>query len=210
MMKMFLSSVLFVLVTVVSCAEEFKSQIMFNGYFITCTCDIKNINRFHRGICNLGAKTDPEFAAKNIAIYVSAGGSGAGVKSVIEGMSDFGMVARLVKDSEKAKIKDYHEYVVASDALTVSVNNENPILKYQKEISTETLRKIFSGEYKYWSDVDNRLEKKEIVVVTRDLGGGAHEVFQKAVMKDAEVKDDAIQAPSMEHLLQKLLKINML
>lgn len=205
MMKMFLSSVLFVLVTVVSCAEEFKSQIMFNGSSSLAPVISKISTDFIEGYVTWD-KVNPEFPAKNIAIYVSAGGSGAGVKSVIEGMSDFGMVARLVKDSEKAKIKDYHEYVVASDALTVSVNNENPILKYQKEISTETLRKIFSGEYKYWSDVDNRLEKKEIVVVTRDLGGGAHEVFQKAVMKDAEVKDDAIQAPSMGALATKIVE----
>lgn len=151
-------------------------------------------------------KVNPEFPKKNIAIYVSAGGSGAGVKSVIEGVSDFGMVARLVKDSEKAKIKDYKEFVVASDALTISVNKENPILKYQKDISSETLKKIFSGEYKYWSDVDSRLEKKEIVVVTRDFGGGAHEVFQKSVMGKTDVKADAIQAPSMGALATKIVE----
>lgn len=204
-LKMFLSSVLFVFVCTVSFAEEFKAQIMFNGSSSLAPVISKISTDFIEGYVTWD-KVNSEFPKKNIAVYVSAGGSGAGVKSVIEGVSDFGMVARQVKDSEKAKIADYKEFIVASDALTVSVNSENPILKYQTEITNETLRKIFSGEYQYWSDVDSRLEKKEIVVVTRDLGGGAHEVFQKAVMGDAEVKADAIQAPSMGALAAKIVE----
>lgn len=205
LVKMVLSSAFFVLMAAASYAEEFKAQMMFNGSSSLAPVISKISTDFIEGYVTWD-KVNSEFPAKNIAIYVSAGGSGAGVKSVIEGVSDFGMVARVVKDSEKAKIADYKEFVVASDALTVSVNKENPILKYQTEITTETLRKIFSGEYQYWSDVDNRLEKKEIVVVTRDLGGGAHEVFQKAVMGDSEVKADAIQAPSMGALAAKIVE----
>lgn len=205
LVKMVLSSAFFVLMAAASYAEEFKAQMMFNGSSSLAPVISKISTDFIEGYVTWD-KVNSEFPTKNIAIYVSAGGSGAGVKSVIEGVSDFGMVARVVKDSEKAKIADYKEFVVASDALTVSVNKENPILKYQTEITTETLRKIFSGEYQYWSDVDNRLEKKEIVVVTRDLGGGAHEVFQKAVMGDSEVKADAIQAPSMGALAAKIVE----
>ena len=204
LMKMLFCSALFILTAAVSCAEEFKAQIMFNGSSSLAPVISKISTDFIEGYVTWD-KVNPEFPKKNIAMC-SWWGSGAGVKSVIEGVSDFGMVARKVKDSEKAKIKDYKEFVVASDALTVSVNSENPILKYQKEITSETLKKIFSGEYKYWSDVDNRLEKKEIVVVTRDLGGGAHEVFQKAVMGDTDVKADAIQAPSMGALATKIVE----
>ena len=203
--KKFLGLAMFSLTFITASAEEFKGQIMFNGSSSLAPVISKISTDFIEGYVTWD-EVNPEFPKKNIAIYVSAGGSGAGVKSVIEGVSDFGMVARLVKDSEKAKIKDYKEFVVASDALTISVNRENPILKYQKDISSETLKKIFSGEYKYWSDVDNRLEKKEIVVVTRDLGGGAHEVFQKAVMGDTDVKADAIQAPSMGALAAKIVE----
>jgi len=41
--------------------------------------------------------------------------------------------------------------------------------------------------------------------VTRDLGGGAHEVFQKKIMGSLQVKKDAIQAPSMGALVQKVI-----
>lgn len=205
MVKLAISSLLFLVMSALVCAEEFKGQIMFNGSSSLAPVISKISTNFIEGYVTWD-KVNSEFPQKNIAIYVSAGGSGAGVKSVIEGVSDFGMVARNVKDSEKAKIKNYKEFVVASDALTISVNSENPILKYQKDISTEALRKIFSGEYKYWSDVDSRLEKKEIVVVTRDLGGGAHEVFQNSIMGDTDVKLDAIQAPSMGALATKIVE----
>lgn len=205
LIKMFLGVVIFGLSFGTLSAEEFKAQIMFNGSSSLAPVISKISTDFIEENVTWD-KVDSSFPKKNIAIYVSSGGSGAGVKSVIEKVSDFGMVARQVKDSEKAKFPEYREFVVASDALTVSVNNENPILKYTKEIDGETLRKIFSGEYKYWSDVDNRLEKKEIVVVTRDLGGGAHEVFQNVIMGKTDVKDDAIQAPSMGALAAKLVE----
>ena len=205
LIKMFLGAAIFGLSFGTLSAEEFKAQIMFNGSSSLAPVISKISTDFIEENVTWD-KVDSSFPNKNIAIYVSSGGSGAGVKSVIEKVSDFGMVARQVKDSEKAKFPEYREFVVASDALTVSVNNENPILKYTKEIDGETLRKIFSGEYKYWSDVDNRLEKKEIVVVTRDLGGGAHEVFQNVIMGKTDVKDDAIQAPSMGALAAKLVE----
>ena len=138
--KKFLGLAMFSLTFITASAEEFKGQIMFNGSSSLAPVISKISTDFIEGYVTWD-KVNPEFPKKNIAIYVSAGGSGAGVKSVIEGVSDFGMVARLVKDSEKAKIKDYKEFVVASDALTISVNKENPILKYQKDISSETLKK---------------------------------------------------------------------
>lgn len=205
LLKIFLGAAIFGLSFGSLAAEEFKAQIMFNGSSSLAPVISKISADFIEENVTWD-KVDSSFPNKNIAIYVSSGGSGAGVKSVIEKVSDFGMVARQVKESEKAKLPEYREYVVASDALTVSVNNENPILKYTKEIDGETLRKIFSGEYKYWSDIDKRLEKKEIIVVTRDLGGGAHEVFQNVIMGKNDVKDDAIQAPSMGALAAKLVE----
>ena len=54
--------------------------------------------------------------------------------------------------------------------------------------------------------MDNSLEHKEIVVVIRDLGGGAHGVFQKSIMGDTDVREDAIQSPSMGALVTKIIE----
>ena len=127
-------------------------------------------------------KVDSEFPEKNISIYVSAGGSGAGVKAVLEGTSDFGMLAREIKDEEVEKLGDMEAFTLGIDALTISINPENPLNEIKDDLSSEEIEKVFSGEYKYWDQVDSSLEHKEIVVVIRDLGGGAHGVFQKSIM----------------------------
>ncbi len=43
-------------------------------------------------------------------------------------------------------------------------------------------------------------------MVIRDLGGGAHGVFQKSIMGDTDVREDAIQAPSMGALVTKVIE----
>src|SRR5699024_8144456 len=40
----------------------------------------------------------------------------------------------------------------------------------------------------------------------RDLGGGAHGVFQDSIMGETEVREDAIQAPSMGALVTKIIE----
>ena len=150
-------------------------------------------------------KVNPAFPAEEIEIPVASGGSGDGPKSVLDGTADFGMLARAVKDSEKESLgADYVEYMVASDALTVSVNKNNPVCQILDDIDTDTLRKIFAGEIAYWDELDASLEHKEIVVVIRDLTGGAAEVFEKQVMQGTPITENAIQTPSMGALAAKI------
>ncbi len=185
-------------------ADDFQPVISFNGSS-TLAPVIASISTDYIEKYETWNKVNPVFPDKNIIIFVSSGGSGAGVKSVLDGTSNFGMLAREVKDTEKAKIKNFKEYKLGIDALTVSVNPKNPILKIKESLSTEELQKIFSGAVTTWKQLDSRLPNKEIVVVTRDLGGGAHEVFQKKIMGSLQVKKDAIQAPSMGALVQKVI-----
>lgn len=192
-------------VTPATVENEFRAQMTFNGSS-TLAPVISAIATDFIESNTTWDKVDPSFPDKNISIYVSAGGSSAGVKSVLEGTSDFGMLARGVKDEEKEKIGDIKEFVLGIDALTISINPENPLLKLKDNLSTEEIMKIFSGEYKYWDDLDSSLEHKEIVVVIRDLGGGAHEVFQKSIMGDVQVREDAIQSPSMGALVAKIIE----
>ena len=146
-------------------------------------------------------KVDASFPDSNISVYVAPGGSGVGVSAAIDGTADFGMVAREMKDSEiEALGADYQEFVVAKDALTVSVNAENPICDLTDDMTTETIQKIFSGEIATWNQVDESLPAETINVYIRDLSGGAYEVFQKSVMGDSEVTASATQSASMTEL----------
>ncbi len=146
-------------------------------------------------------KVDSSLPKENISIYVAPGGSGVGVSAAEEGTADFGMVARTVKDEEKEALGDgYQEFVVARDALTVSVNAKNPIADKMDSLDTETIRKIFSGEISKWNEIDKSLPDETINVYIRDLSGGAYEVFQTAIMGDSETTASATQSASMTEL----------
>ena len=175
-----------------SSADGESNQILFNGSS-TLAPVITSIATNFFDTYGTWKAYDSSLPDEDIAIYVSAGGSGQGTKAVIDGTSTFGMVARSVKDEEKKAIKDEKEYQVGIDALTIAVNPENPVTKIIDDLSTEQIVSLFSGEYKTWKDLDASLPDEEVVVITRDINGGAHEVFQKNIMGDTEVKSDAIQ-----------------
>jgi phosphate transport system substrate-binding protein len=185
--------------------DKFDAQILFNGSSTLAPVMASISTNFIESNVTWD-KVDASFPEENIAIYVSAGGSGQGVKSVIDQTSDFGMVARTVKDTEKEKLTELKEFKVGIDALTLGVNPNNPVLTVKDNLTKDEIVKIFSGEFKTWKDLDSSLPDKEIIVVTRDIGGGAHEVFQSKIMGEVQVKADAIQAPSMGALVTKIIE----
>lgn len=152
------------------------------------------------------SSVDSTYGDEKIDIVVAEGGSGAAIKGLLDDTSNFGLVSRPVKEEEKASLEGYSEYNLGTDALTISINPENELLKYKEGLSTEELSKIFSGEFKYWDDVDKNLPHEEIVVITRDISGGAHQVFQEKVMGDTEVSPNVIQASSMGALVTKIIE----
>lgn len=183
-----------------SSSSDFKSDVMFCGSTSLYPI-ISSLASSFTDEYETWNNVNSEFPEENISIYVAPGGSGVGVSAAIDGTADFGMVARDVKDEEKEQLGDkYQEFLVAKDALTVSVNAENPICDVMDDMSTETIQKIFSGEITKWSEVDSSLPNKTINVYIRDLSGGAYEVFQKAIMGDAEVTASATQSASMTEL----------
>lgn len=185
--------------------SDFDGKISFNGSS-TLAPVISAIGDEFSEEFKTWDKVDDSFPEKEISIYVSSGGSSAGIKSIMEGTSNFGMLAREVKDEEKEQVEDMKEYKLGLDALTISINPENPLAKIKDNLTTEEVRSIFSGKYKYWDEVDKSLPHREIVVVIRDIGGGAHEVFQKTVLGELDVREDAIQAPSMGALVTKVIE----
>lgn len=185
--------------TDVPATGEFKSTVMFCGSTSLYPIISSLASSFTDEYVTWD-KVNFELPESNISIYVAPGGSGVGVSALEEGTCDFGMVARTLKDSEKEALGDYREYEVAKDALTVSVNAENPIVGVVDDMSTDTIRQIFAGEITTWDQVDASLPAEPIQVYIRDLSGGAYEVFQKNVMGDSKVTDSATQSASMTEL----------
>ena len=82
----------------------------------------------------------------DVTIEIQQTGSGAGITSAIEGVCDFGMSSRELKESEAAELKAEQ---IALDGIAVIVNNENPT----DDISSENIKNIYLGEVTNWEDV---------------------------------------------------------
>ena len=89
-------------------ADTESNQILFNGSSTLAPVITSMATTFFDTYGTWDAY-DSSLPKEDIAIYVSAGGSGQGTKAVIDGTATFGMVARSVKDEEKEAIKDEKE-----------------------------------------------------------------------------------------------------
>lgn len=180
--------------------DDFQSQILFCGSTSLYPIISSLASSFTEKYVTWD-KVNAQFPNSYISVYVAPGGSGVGVKAAVDGTADFGMLARDIKDSEIESLgENYKAFVVAKDALTVSVNAQNPLCEKTDSLDTDTIRKIFAGEIATWDQVDASLPAETINVYIRDLSGGAYEVFQKSVMGESEVTASATQSASMTEL----------
>ena len=161
--------------------DDFQSQILFCGSTSLYPIISSLASSFTEKYVTWD-KVNAQFPNSHISVYVAPGGSGVGVKAAVDGTADFGMLARDIKDSEIESLgENYKAFVVAKDALTVSINAQNPLCEKTDSLDTDTIRKIFAGEIATWDQVDASLPAETINVYIRDLSGGAYEVFQSAV-----------------------------
>lgn len=180
--------------------DDFQSQILFCGSTSLYPIISSLASSFTEKYVTWD-KVNAQFPNSHISVYVAPGGSGVGVKAAVDGTADFGMLARDIKESEIESLgENYKAFVVAKDALTVSVNAQNPLCEKTDSLDTDTIRKIFAGEIATWDQVDASLPAETINVYIRDLSGGAYEVFQKSVMGESEVTASATQSASMTEL----------
>ncbi|WP_054692932.1 phosphate ABC transporter substrate-binding protein [Syntrophomonas palmitatica] len=150
-------------------------------------------------------KVDASLPEEPIVIFVSTGGSGFGLKSAQDGTFDIGLVSKSLKDDEKAPFAQGEIVQIGSDVLDIAVNPQNPAAKVKPNLTSAELKDIFSGKITSWKQLDPKLPDKEIVVAVRDIGGGASEVFDKAVMKGTPISPKAQQIPSMGALAAKIM-----
>ncbi|PKN33324.1 MAG: phosphate ABC transporter substrate-binding protein [Deltaproteobacteria bacterium HGW-Deltaproteobacteria-19] len=128
-------------------------------------------------------------ANKGVQISLSGGGSGEGIKAIIDNTADIGNSSREIKKEEiafagKKGIKPV-AHVVAFDALVPVVHNSNPV----KDLSTEQLSLIYQGKITNWKEVGGKDMK--IVVISRDSSSGTFESWDHFVMKKAKVSPRA-------------------
>ncbi len=149
-------------------------------------------------------RVDASLPKSTTTVFVTGGGSGFGVKSLLSGVIDIGMVSRDLKDQEKKLLGEHQSYVVGKDAVAIAVNTRNPLAARKKAFTAAELAAIFSGEIKSYQELDRTLPAKSVVLLTRDSGAGSTEIFQEKIMGEKKFSPKALQLPSQGALLEKL------
>jgi len=118
-------------------------------------------------------------------ISLSGGGSGNGIKAIIDGTTDIGDSSRFIKDKEVKLALERGAYPVpfrvAYDCIVPVVHPSNNVL----DLSLEQLKAIYMGQTKNWNEVGG--PNKAIVVISRDTSSGTFEVWEDKVMKKERV-----------------------
>jgi phosphate binding protein len=133
-------------------------------------------------------------------VTVDSIGTGAGFERFCKsGETDISNASRKIKDSEvescKAIGRDPIAFRVGTDALTLVVSSQNDFVT---ALTKEQLGKIFTGEFKKWSDVDASYPAEDIKIYSPGGESGTTDYFVEAVVAplilDANGKPDTKKA----------------
>jgi phosphate transport system substrate-binding protein len=118
-----------------------------------------------------------------VNIAVSGPGSGVGIAALIDGTTDICQASRTIKGTEieqaRANSVEPYEIQVATDALSVVVNPDNPV----SELTIAQLSAIYTGQITNWNEVGGN--DAEIVALSRDTNSGTHVFFKEHVVQMA-------------------------
>lgn len=136
----------------------------------------------------------------DLSISISGGGSGNGIKAIIDGTTDIADSSRFIKDKEVAMAVEKGTYpvpfAVAYDCIIPIVHGENSL----KDISLDQLKAIYEGKISNWKELGG--PDKKIVAISRDTSSGTYEVWEKKVMNKARVYPGALLQASNGAVVQ--------
>lgn len=127
------------------------------------------------------------FMKKNpdVQMSLSGGGSGEGIKALIDKTAHIATSSREIKkeEVELAKTRNVNPVanVVAHDAIVPVVHPQNKV----KNLSVDQLSQIYQGKITNWKEVGG--DDLQIVVISRDSSSGTFESWDHFVMKKAKV-----------------------
>lgn len=103
------------------------------------------------------------------AVDVRGGGSGAGVRNALSGISDIGMASRSLTPGE---LEGVTPVLIALDALVFIVNSANPL----ESISKAQVLELFSGALRSWESLGGG--DSPVVLVSKERGRATLDLFE--------------------------------
>jgi len=144
-------------------------------------------------------KENPE-----VRISISGGGSGNGIKALIDGMTDIADSSRFIKDEEVRQAVGKGVYpvpfAVAYDCIVPVVHPSNPV----GNLSIDQLKAIYQGQIGNWQEAGG--PDKKITVISRDTSSGTYEVWEEIVMHKERVYPGALLQASNGAIVQVVSK----
>jgi phosphate transport system substrate-binding protein len=155
----------------------------------------------------LNEKLAKEFMKEHpeISVLVKGGGTRIGILDLIKGKCDIAASSRNLKPDESKLLADYYGslaliFLIAKDGLSIFVNPDNKI----DNLSTEQIKKIFTGKIKNWNQVGG--ENEEILVVTRNPNSGTFIFFKEFVLEGEDYTDLAISTNTAREMVEYISK----
>ncbi len=121
----------------------------------------------------------------DVKISLSGGGSGNGIKAIIDGSTDIANASRFIKDKE---VKLAHRKGVYPVPFAVAYDSIIPVVHPSNKISNLTLDKLkalYKGKIRNFKEIGG--PDLKIVVISRDTSSGTYETWVKKVMKKDRV-----------------------
>jgi phosphate transport system substrate-binding protein len=127
-------------------------------------------------------------------VQVTGGGSGTGIAALINGTTNIAESSRPMKNEEVASAEKQQgakvkEVPVALDALSIYVNDANPLT----EISLPQARKIYTGQITNWKQVGGN--DADIVLYSRENNSGTYVFFKEHVLQNDDYDPSAQTLP---------------
>ena len=140
----------------------------------------------------------------DVVISVSGGGSGNGIKAIIDSTTDIATSSRFIKSKEiKLAVQNGAypiPFAVAYDCIVPIVHPSNTV----KNITIDSLQKIYQGGIRNWKEIGG--PDLEIVVISRDTSSGTYEVWESKVMNKTRVFPRALLQASNGAVAQAVAK----
>jgi len=140
----------------------------------------------------------------DVRISLSGGGSGNGIRAIIDGTTDIGNSSRFIKDKEVKLAMEKGTYpvpfAVAYDCIVPVVHPSNGL----PDITLEQLKAVYEGGITNWRELGGA--DREIVVISRDTSSGTYEVWREKVLLGGRVFPRALLQASNGAVVQAVSK----